>query len=368
MSTSSDRVSPQPGAAPTLWTGRHRQLLARLAVSLLIAGGLFWAMRKGGLPMLPPQEAYDRLQIGMAALYLPLHSGATFLRTYRWNHLLRPLNPNLSSFRVLGVSLIGLAGVMFAPLRTGEVVRPWLLAQDGEVGFVPAAGTVVAERIVDGLMLMLVLAASLSLAPTIDPLPNRLGNLELPLSIVPAVATSALLTFAAAFAAMALFYFWRALAHKLVDAVLGVVSKPFAGWATRQVDRLADSLQFLLSKRHGLALFRDTAGYWALVILATWMLLLGVDAKAGLDQAAVIVGVMGLSTLLPSGPGFFGTYQLGAYCGLAMFFPESTVLSSGAMFTFVSYTVQLGVAALGLFVGFWLMAKTAPRQRHTTAA
>lgn len=311
--------------------------------------------------MLPPKEAYDRIQMSVALLYVPLHCGAMFLRTYRWNHLLRPMHPHLSSWRVLGISLIGLAGVMFAPLRTGEIVRPWLLAQDGEVGFIPAAGTVVAERIVDGLMLMLVLAASLLLAPTLDPLPDHLGNLELPLSIVPAVATSALLTFAAAFAAMALFYFSRAAAHRLVAAVLGVISKPFAAWATRQVDRLADSLQFLLSKRHGLALLRDTAGYWALVIVASWMLLLGAGAQAGLAQAAVIVGVMGLSTLLPSGPGFFGTYQLGAYCGLAMFFPEPVVLTSGAMFTFVSYTVQLGVAALGLFVGFGLLAKTASR-------
>ena len=343
-------------------------MLARLGISVLIAGGLFWALRKGGLPMLPPEQAYDRLQMGVALLYVPLQCGATYLRTYRWNHLLRPMNPHVSSLRVLGIALIGFAGVMFAPLRTGEVIRPWLLAQDGEVGFIPAAGTVVAERIVDGLMLMLVLAASLSLAPQLDPLPDHLGNLELPLSIVPAVATSALLTFAAAFAAMALFYFWRAAAHKLVAAVLGVISEPFAAWATRQVDRVADSLQFLLSKRHGIALLRDTAGYWGLVVGATWMLLLGVGAKAGLAQAAVIVGVMGLSALLPSGPGFFGTYQLGAYCGLAMFFPESVVLTSGAMFTFLSYTIQLSIGVLGLFVGWWLMAKTASHRRQSTAA
>jgi uncharacterized protein (TIRG00374 family) len=326
----------------------------------VIAAGLFWALRKGGLPLFPPADAFGKLRLGSVALFIPLCLLSNLLRTYRWIYLLRPINPRLSGFRVLGIGAVGLASIMFAPLRMGEIVRPWLLAQDREVFFVHAAGTVVAERIVDGLVLTSILAVSLLIATPLSPLPHQLGQLQLPVALVPTIATSAFLTFVAAFVAMALFYFWRQAARRLVFAVIGVISKPLANWVTQQIERLADSLQFLLSRRHGLSFIRDTLAYWATTALSLWLLLRGAGAPATLSQTCVTLGVLGLSTLLPSGPGFFGTYQLGAYCGLAMFFPESVVLSSGAVFTFISYTTQLLVALLFLLGGLWIMGRTTP--------
>lgn len=326
----------------------------------MIAAGLFWALRKGGLPLFPPADAFRELNVWAVVLFAPMCVLSNLLRTYRWIYLLRPINPRLSGVRVLGIGAVGLASIMFAPLRMGEIVRPWLLAQDREVFFVHAAGTVVAERIVDGLVLTGVLAISLLIADPLSPLPNHLGQLQLPVALVPAIANSAFLGFVGAFIAMALFYFWRDAARRLVFSVIGAVSKPLAQWLTRQIERLADSLQFLLSRKHGVAFIRDTLAYWLTTALSLWLLLRGAGAPATLSQTCVTLGVMGLSTLLPSGPGFFGTYQLGAYCGLAMFFPESVVLSSGAVFTFFSYTVQLLVALLFLLGGLGIMARTTP--------
>jgi uncharacterized protein (TIRG00374 family) len=347
------------------WPVRYRTLIPRLAVSLLIAAGLFWALRKGGLPLFPPSEALERIPLWLIAAYIPLCLLSTFLRIYRWIYLLRPINPQLSARRVFGVGSIGLAAVLFAPLRMGEFVRPWLLAQDREVFFVEAAGTVVAERIVDGLLLMSLLAGTLWFATPLSPLPDHLGNLHLPVALVPTIAVSAFLTFLGAFAAMTLFYFWRAAAHKFVLRVLGVVSQPLAAWVTRQIERLADSLQFLFSARYGVPFLRDSLAYWAVTSLSFWMLLRGVGVDASLAQTCVTLGVLGLGTLLPSGPGFFGTYQLGAYCGLAMFFPESVVLNAGAVFTFVSYTVQLSTGLLLLLVGLWVLSTTTPGPART---
>jgi hypothetical protein len=345
----------QSAAQPQL---RYRAIISRLAVSLLIAGGLLWAMHKGGLPLVPPSAAFDQLQLWSVAAYIPLSLLATFLRTYRWIYLLRPINPRLSAKRVLGIGSIGFSAILFAPLRVGEFVRPWLLAQDREVFFVEAAGTVVAERVVDGLLLTSLLAVSLWLATPLSPLPDHLGNLHLPLALIPAISLSAFTTFFLAFSAMLLFYFWRSAAHKLVLRVVGLVSQPLAAWVTRQIERFADSLQFLFSPRHGIAFLRDTVAYWIVTALSLWILLRGSGVPASFSQTCVTLGVLGLSTLLPSGPGFFGTYQLGAYCGLSMFFPESMVLNAGAVFTFVSYTIQLAIGVLCMLVGMWLMSTT----------
>jgi hypothetical protein len=98
--------------------------------------------------------------------------------------------------------------------------------------------------------------------------------------------------------------------------------------------------------------------YWAVISIASWLLLRGCGAAAGFAEACVTMGIMGIGTLIPSGPGFFGTYQLSAYCGLAMFFPESVVLTSGAVFTFVGYTTQIVLTGVSCLIGLWLRGRS----------
>jgi glycosyltransferase 2 family protein len=250
--------------------------------------------------------------------------------------------------------------ILFAPLRSGEVVRPWLLAREGEVSFLQAAGTVAAERIVDGLTLTILLSCALLFSTPLSPLPERLGQLPIPVAAVPHAATLALSVFAAAFLAMALFYFFRATARRLVHATLGLVSPASARFVSERLEHLADGLGFLLSRRHAAAFLRDTALYWALSAISFWVLLRGCAVPGSFVQACAVMGIMGIGSLIPSGPGFFGAYQMSAYCGLAMYFPEPIVLSAGAAFTFLSYVVQITATAGFGLLGFRLAARRTP--------
>ena len=119
-------------------------LIPKLALSLLLAAGFVWVLRRGGLPIMPASSAFTAVRWWLLAPYLLLCCAGMFLRTYRWIYLLRPLAPRISPRGVFGAGLVGYAIVFFAPLRTGEVARPWLVARRREVGFLQAAGTVVA--------------------------------------------------------------------------------------------------------------------------------------------------------------------------------------------------------------------------------
>jgi uncharacterized protein (TIRG00374 family) len=348
--------------------GRVAGIVPKLAASLLIGGGFFWVLRRGGLPMFPARTAFEHTAWWTVLGYIALYCMGAFLRTGRWIYLLRPMQPGLSSRRVFGIGLVGFTAILFAPLRMGEVVRPWLLAQDGEVSFLQGTGTVAAERIVDGLMLTLILVTSLLVATPLSPLPAHIGKLPLPVAAVPKAATAALLFFASAFVAMAIFYFWRDRARRLVQAVLGPFSRSLAQWVADRVEKIADGLAFLPSRRYAGAFLRDTLLYWSVSSLSTWLLLRACGASASPAEACVAMGIMGIGTLIPSGPGFFGAYQLSAYCGLAMFFPESVVLSSGAVFTFVSYTTQIVITAASGLLGVWLMAISPARKAQVARA
>lgn len=351
----------EPGPAPVPRRAAQ-ELLPKLAISLLLAGGFVWVLQRGGLPIIPQAAAFDAVTWWAVPGYALLCSVGMFLRTYRWIYLLRPLARDISARRVLGAGLVGFTAVFFAPLRMGEIARPWLVARDGKVSFLQATGTVAAERIIDGLVLTLILVASLLLSRPLSPLPDHVGLLSVPVAALPAAAYGTCVAFGAALVVMLAFNRWRAAMHQLLRDVVGLASRGFADWLMLRIDKLADGLEFLRSRQAG-AFFRDTLLYWALMLSATWVLLRACGIGAGSAEAGVLLGVVGLGSLIPSGPGFFGTFQLATYAGLAMFFREEIVLGSGAAFAFLSYSIQVSLTVLSCLIGLYLM-NPAPRARR----
>lgn len=359
----SDSTPSVPAAPPLATPARWRGFATRLVVSLLIAAGFIWLMQRGGLPMLPPAAGWNALAPWAIPVYFAAYFIATGVRTYRWLHLLRAIEPALRTRYAWGASLAGFSALVLAPLRMGEMVRPWLISRRGDVRFLQAMGSVGAERIVDGLLLMTVLAAGLLFATPLSPAPTRIGELQVPVALVPTIASSALTMFAVAFAGMAAFYFFRDTVRRITHRILSLVSEKLANWVIAQLERVSDGLAVLSSRKYGGAFLRDSVFYWGFTWLGYWLLLRGCGIAASPAQGAVIMGVMGLGTLLPSGPGFFGTYQLGAYCGLAMFFSESLVLQAGAVFTFAGYCCALATTFLVGLIGMKLMASDSARPR-----
>jgi uncharacterized membrane protein YbhN (UPF0104 family) len=338
-------------AAPVARAGA---LLPKLLLSLLLAAGFVWVLRRGGLPIMPPRSAFAALHWWLIPPYLLLCCAGMFLRTYRWVYLLRPLAPRISPKVVFGAGLVGYAIVFFAPLRTGELARPWLVARRREVGFLQAAGTVVAERIIDGLTLSVVLVLGLAASDLLDPLPDHIGKLPVSIAAVPAAAYGTLPVFGAAVLLMLAFRRWRAASQRLVQRAIGVASKRFADWIILRIERLSDGLARLRPEQ-ARAYLRDTVLYWFVMFSSNWVLLRACGVPAGPAEAAVIIGVTGMGSLVPSGPGFFGTYQLASYAALALFFLEPIVLGPGAAFTVLGYSTNVVLTILSVILGVVMM-------------
>jgi glycosyltransferase 2 family protein len=344
-----------PDAAPALEAGAApggglRRHAPKLIASVVFGLGFVWMLRRGGLPLVPDRAAFAQLTWWALPLYLCCLSVTIALRSYRWNYLLRPI-ADIPRRRVVGVGLVGSAAILFAPLRMGEVARPYMIAADGKISFAQAAGTIAAERIIDGLVLSVMLFMGLQLSTPLSPLPDRIGKLPLPVAAVPASAYGALLLFGTAFVSMAVFYWRRELARKLIFAFVGLISDRLATWVATQVERVTDGLRFLPDSRHSGPFLRDTLGYWASNAVGVWVLLHGCGVDASLPQACVVVGVLGVGILIPAGPGFFGAFQLSIYSALAMFFAETMVVGPGSAFVFLLYTIQVVVTLLTVGVG-----------------
>jgi glycosyltransferase 2 family protein len=288
---------------------------------------------------------------------------AAVLRTWRWVYLLRPMAPTIKPWRVFGVGLVGFSAVFFAPLRLGEVVRPYMMSQEGDVTFVQAVGTLAAERIIDGLTLVLLAALAFTLSTPLSPLPSHVGSLPIPVSLVPHTIFLATLMFSGAFCAMALLYFTREPARRLVRAILGVFSARLADLGAGLVERLAESFGFLPSWQRSAPFLRNTVLYWLCSGCAHFVLLRGVGLAATLPQAFVTMGVIALGSLLPAGPGFFGAYQIACYTSLAMYNSEHDVLTKGAVAVFASYLTHVAVNAVSGGAGLVILSRASTSAR-----
>src|SRR6185312_12956168 len=229
----------------------------KLALSLVLGAGIAWILARGGLPLVPPASAFVAFRPWTVVAYVASLAIVHYLRAIRWRHLLRPIGP-VSSRNVVAVSWIAFGAIMLSPLRSGEVVRPYLITKRSGIRLWEAAGSVGAERVIDGLVLSVMLFVGLQAATPLSPLPDHVGGLPVPAAAVPAAAYMALAVFVSAFVLMGAFFFARDFARRIVLAVIGLVSRRLAERLAGIVERVSDGLRFLPSPGHMVPFLAET--------------------------------------------------------------------------------------------------------------
>jgi hypothetical protein len=267
------------------------------------------------------------------------------------------------------VSCAGFAAILLVPLRIGEIVRPYLIrtppskrsATQRPITLTAATSSVVAERIIDGLYLSIVLALALLLVPTVHPLPDRVVGLPVTVEHVRMSGYAMLGLFATLFVTLAVFYFARSWAHRATLIVVGKVSVRLAERLTGLVEKLVDGLHVFGRVKDAFGFFVETSLYWVINAVGMWMLAWGCGvvhadgSAASLGEAFGLMGMLGCAILIPGPPGMLGVFQVGIYSGMTMFYPTSVVTGPGAAYVFLMYAAQVvfqlvagGVAVLSL--------------------
>jgi hypothetical protein len=321
---------------------------------LVVAGCFLWLLHKGALPATPDAESLSRVKWWTVGLYVALWCFVHVVRAVRWRFLLEPIC-HVPLRRIVAVSFVGFAAIVFLPLRAGEAVRPLLIRKKGELSGWAATGTIAAERIIDGLCLSLVLLAGLSFSTPLSPLPDHIGGLPISPAIVPTAAYGALALFGVAFCVMGVFYAWRAWARRMTELIVGAVSPRAASWLADRVENVADGLEFLPRLKYSAPFVLATVGYWLMNAVGAWLLAWGCGlTDMTFAEACVLIGVVALGILVPNAPGFFGAYQLSVYAALTLYFPTDTVVGAGGAYVFLVYAAQVIVTLAGGAIGMLL--------------
>ena len=337
--------------------GFLRRHAAKLIASVIITAGIVFTLQKGGLTLWPEGGDFEHVRWWAVPAYIVTLVAMSYFRAVRWRYLLRSF-ADIPRKRVLAVSWIGFAAILLMPFRIGEIVRPYMIREKGKVSMSSATGTVVAERVVDGLFLSIVLAIALITVPTISPLPEKVVGLPISVASVRASGFAMLGLFTVAFTTIAVFYFARTWAHKATLAVFGLVSKRLAEKLAGTAEKLANGLHFLGRPKDAGPFLFETALYWFFNALGMWILAWGcgvshADGSAiTFGEACALMGMLGCTILIPGPPGLLGVFQAGIYAGMTMYFPTNVVTGAGSAYVFLLYAIQLvwQVGSAGFFL------------------
>jgi uncharacterized protein (TIRG00374 family) len=288
--------------------GFLRRHAVKFAASFLITLGIVYTVHKGGLKILPEGGDFDHVHPWAVPAYVLSLGGVAWFRSVRWRFLLRSIT-DVPKKRLFAVSSVGFAAILLLPFRIGEFVRPYMIRTrpgDGQrpVTLTAATSTVIAERIIDGLYLSVVLALALFLVPTVHPLPDRVVGLPVTVAHVRASGFVMLGLFTVLFVTIAVFYFARSWAHRTTLAIVGKVSMRLAERLAGMAEKFADGLHVFGRGRDALGFLGETTAYWAVNALGMWLLAWGcgvvhADGSAPtFGESCALMGMLGCAILI----------------------------------------------------------------------
>jgi uncharacterized protein (TIRG00374 family) len=212
-------------------------------------------------------------------------------RGARWRTLLAPIAP-LRYRRVLGYTYIGYLANNVLPARLGELYRSHALGEGEGVSRTTVLGTVVVERVVDTVMVVAIAALAV-----------------LVLSVRGVMSSAVLLGLA--FVSLAVIALGLGIAaHRLpgADRVAAIIAR--RPRLLELARRLRDGLAVAGRPRTLAAAIVFSAIAWAAstgTFLAAGQAV-GVELSVG--QAALLCSGVALVSIVPSGPGYVGTFEL----------------------------------------------------------
>jgi uncharacterized protein (TIRG00374 family) len=265
------------------------------------------------------------------AIVLLLIAGAQLLRASRWGLLLEPLE-SLSQRLLLPITCIGFLFVWILPARLGEVVRPYLLQQNSNVGLSPAIGSIVLERLIDAAFLVVLLSICLP-------------ALKLPALILTAFKGFVFVLLAAVL--LVLLGSLPAFRRRFFQVVSRLLPESWAEFLTGVADTFYSGMLAVMSVKRLLSVLALTSIIWGAALAAFLVLFRSMDLHLGLLAATTVLVLTCLGIALPAAPGFIGNYHYACIVAMGLFgVAKDTALAYAILVHFLTLAV---LVAMGLF-------------------
>jgi len=246
-----------------------------------------------------------------------VYAASVVLRVLRWRLLLKEIVPELSAAAVGETLLVGYAVNNVLPARLGELFRADYAKRRLGIGRAGALGSIITERLLDGLMIITLLWIGLLLVRW------QSADSEVELLKTVALGASVFITVMIGFVLLLAFFGGR---FERLPAWLGT--------------RIGHLVEGIVAWRRGptLAVGILTVMIWIGEACALWLVFRATGFLLTGGQTAALMGSASLSTLIPTAPAYLGSYQYVFVVAMRAFaWPESAGIVAATVIQAVFY-------------------------------
>ncbi len=315
-----------------------RKTVLQLTISLGISAAcLIWLLSRVDLAALVKtvitvHPAYYIAGCGFIALmYL--------IRALRWRIVLRPCG-DCGVKGLFSANTIGYMANNILPFRMGELVRAYSASQIVKIPVSAALGSIMVERVLDGLGLCLMVFLTLLFME-----PDQ-ANQYVSTKIMSASAGLLLVLFLGVLAVLVCLSTWPQKASSVLCGLAGKISKRMAEWLERAIGQFSMGL-VSLRRLNDLPML---VFYTLLIWLNTFFLHLVFLPALGLplDPVMASLAMVGanLALTIPAAPGYVGTMQLGQVAAMMLGGAPQAVAIDYAMVGWAAVYFPITIAGL----------------------
>ena len=292
--------------------------------------------------MVAALKGADYIWLMPALLFL---FASLLLRAIRWGYFVEPLK-QVKLHPLFSAMMIGYAANNVFPLRLGEFLRAYAIAKTEGISKSSAFATVIVERLIDVLSLLLILAVTILLFSS---RPSVTNNEEIIF-----IKNSGYIIFALTLSIIVLMVFLMEKTESTITVFQFLLP-----------DKLFNIVQKIIrSFLQGFIVFKKSEHYLSILILSIslWVLYAGIlyviffafnfQTKYNINVLAslVVLVTVSIGIMIPSSPGYVGTYHFFCMKSLSLFgVPESEALS----FAIISHVLSSIPLTLVGLIYFW---------------
>jgi glycosyltransferase 2 family protein len=292
--------------------------LAGPAISLIaLSAVVMWALGQE-TPSFPTSAA----SLALLVVGLGLYGVASLLRGYRWHKVLLRTDIEHDPKDAYALVSVGYMGNTVLPARGGEVLRMVLLADRSNTGKRNVLGSILAERVVDGVALVLLFVTL-----------TWFGVAGAPTGQTPAAIAAGAVLLAAV-------------------AVPGYLRLRKRGMMKRFADlfRPFSRPSRLMLSRFGVAMLGLTILVWGCEGAIVYLIGEAMSVDVQPIEALFVIVLASFFAMIPSAPGFVGTFDAAVVFGLeAVGVPGGQALGAAVLLRFILF-VPITFAGMAFMV------------------
>jgi hypothetical protein len=265
-----------------------------------------------------------------------------FIRTVRWQWLLKPMG-EVSFWPAYRAMTIGLAGNIILPARAGEFLRAYVLGRSTGLAKTGIFATLVIERILDGLTVLVFLMVSIIFGTSSE--------------IIKQVAVAGFVVYMGLVIVLVIFVIKRHWADQIINKLL---PQKWSEPALKLLDGFSSGLDIIKNPRLLTYVSLLSLLTWLLVPLSFWAALLAFDFNTHIPWQTpfIMVPMVALGLTVISTPGGVGLFQLAVTITLDATLDPTQLTSNykeiASAASIVVHVAQLIPQLIAGFISFWI--------------